>query len=106
MQYVLRYQVPSAKATAYRSWLLENDQALRDHAAEGWHYLGTWFTVRGFGEYAAESRWDLTGYEALGSGFGDEIAQRLLGEWFDMIDADAGMDATLLKSASEVDIFN
>ena len=105
MQYVTRYQVALDKATTYREWLVENDQAMRDHAPEGWEYLGTWFTVRGFGSYTAESRWELSDYDALGAGFGDEVSRRLIGEWFELIDADRGMEATLLKSASEVDIF-
>ena len=104
MQYVLRYDAKPGMSGAFRDWMRENEHDFKDHAAEGWHYLGTWFTVRVFGDSGVETRWEIDDYAALGSGFGDETAIRLANDWFEFVDQSRPMRATLLKSAAEVDV--
>ncbi len=104
MQIIYRYHIKPKQAEAYRAWQLENDQAFRDHAPPGWSYVGTWFTVQGFGRYEAESRWELDDYGALGSGFGDEVNQRLLQEWSEFGDDSRSGETYLMKSAADVAI--
>ena len=105
MQYVIRYQLGPKQSAAYRSWVLENESALRENAPEGWTYLGTWFTVRGFGHYDCESRWELDGYDSLGAGWGNETYQGLMKEWMEFIDQSRTGETYLMKSASEVSVF-
>ncbi len=104
MQKIDRYHLKPNKAEAYRAWLLENDEAFRDHAPDGWTYLGTWFTVQGFGSYPVESRWEVDDYASLGSGFGDEEFQRLMREWSEFGDESRPGEAYLMKSATDVAI--
>ena len=104
MQYVLRYDALPGKSGALRDWVRDNDAAMREHAADGWHYLGTWFTVRSFGAHSVESRWDIDDYAALGSGFGDEAGIRLIQEWFELVDQSRPFEASLYKDANEVDV--
>jgi hypothetical protein len=105
MQYVNRYNLEPMQATAFREWLLENATELAKHAPEGWTYLGTWFTVLGFGHYACETRWELDDYAALGSGFGDEAFQKLFREWMAFTDQRDPGETYLLKSADDVSVF-
>ncbi len=104
LQYVYRFSVLKGKSGSFIEWINENDQNFREHSAEGWHYLGTWFIVRGFGDYQAEMRWDLDDYAALGAGFGDAVNQRLLNEFFtDFLDEGAPAQAYLLKGSTVVE---
>lgn len=105
MQYVSRYHLKPLKATEYRQWLLENESLWAEHAPEGWTYLGTWFTVMGFGKYGCESRWELDGYGALGTGWGDETNQRLMREWMEFADDTRDGENYLMKSTAEVNVF-
>jgi hypothetical protein len=105
MEYVYRHSIKPGKAVEYRDWLAKNHQIMKDHASEGWSYLGTWFDVRGFGSHDAESRWEIDDYSALGAGFGDEEMMTLLGEFFsEFVDHTHKPEAVLLKSASDVQI--
>ena len=104
MEYVIRYDIKPNKSTAFRQWLTDNEAEIREHTAEGWTYEGTFFTVRGFGDYTNETRWTIEGYGSLGSGFGDEAGIRLTQEWFEYIDQTRPWQATLYKNAAEVDI--
>lgn len=104
MEYVLRYDVRPNTSTEFRKWLTDNATTLREHAPEGWTYLGTMFAVRGFGEYSTETRWELSDYAALGSGFGDEENVRLTQQWMDFVDQSRPWQAALYKSADDVDI--
>ncbi len=104
MQYIVRYDVAPKKAGEFRQWIIDNDQAMRDHQPEGWAYLGTWFTVLGFGQYQVESRFEVDDYARLGSGFGDEALQRLQLEWFEFIDTRRPGETYLMKSATDVQV--
>ena len=104
MQYIIRYDVKPQQAEAFRAWLSKNREAFGDHAPTGWSYVGTWFTVQGFGSYQAETRWELDDYASLGSGFGDEENQRLLAEWFDFVAEGRPNETYLMKSADDVSI--
>ena len=83
LEYVYHYNVHLEKAGAYRDWLIANNTALHEHQPPGWTYLGTWFSVRGFGDFHCESRFQLEDYVSLGSGFGDDESQRLSRALFD-----------------------
>lgn len=50
------------------------------------------------------SRWDIDDYAALGAGFGDEVAVKLLQDWFEFVDQSRPFEAQLLKDAGEVDV--
>ena len=102
MEYVLRYDVKPERATEFRAWITENEGDLAAHAADGWTYRGTYFTVRGFGDYSNETRWQIDDYAALGAGFGDENNVRLTREWMDYVDQTRPFQATLYKSAGDV----
>ncbi len=105
MQYVSRYHLKPLKLTEYRQWLLDNESLLVEHAPAGWTYLGTWFTVMGFGKYECESRWELDGYGTLGAGWGDETNQRLMREWMEFTDDTRDGENYLMKSTEEVNVF-
>ena len=52
-------------------------------------------------DFGYESRWELDGFDALGSGFGDDEAQRLNREFFeDFIDWTTRPLAALMRSAT------
>ncbi len=104
MQYVVRYDIVQGKAEQYRDWLLANEDAIRDHQPDGWSYLGTWFTVLGFGSYQAESRWEVDDYAGLGAGFGDDALQELTRESFRFFDFGRPGETYLMKDATDVAI--
>ena len=104
MQYVVRYDIAQGRAEEYRNWLLANEEKMGVHQPEGWSYLGTWFTVLGFGSYQAESRWEVDDYGRLGAGFGDEELQRLTRDSLDFLDSSRPPETYLMKSATEVAI--
>jgi len=106
MQYIVRYDVVPGKAEAYRDWLVENEDEMREHQPAGWTYLGTWFTVLGFGSYQAESRWEVDDYAGLGAGFGDERLQELTRDSFEFIDFGRPGETYLMKSATDVAIMD
>ena len=101
MQYIQRYNLKPRMSGAFRDWLKKNEQILRDGQPEGWTYLGTWFTVREFGHYQCETRYELQDYADLGSGFGSEVLQKVLPEWLDMLTDESG-ETYLMKSTEEV----
>lgn len=101
MQYVQRYHLKNGKTAEYKRWLSDNKETLKQAEAEGWRYLGTWFTVRGFGRYTCETRWEIEDYSTLGSGFGPEPFQELMKQWLNMVDINT-MEVSLLKSTEDV----
>jgi hypothetical protein len=104
MQYIMRYHLLPYKANDFKAWLEENEAAYAENATEGWTYLGTWGTVRGFGKYDFEERWELEDYATLGEGWGNETFQRLNLEWLEFVDQTRDMEAYLMKSVSDVSI--
>lgn len=105
MQYIMRYDLKPLKSPEFHTWLLENESLLAGNTPEGWTYLGTWFTVRGFGRYGCETRWELDDYAALGAGWGNEISQRLTREWMEFVDLSRDDEHYLMKSAADVSVF-
>lgn len=104
MQYVQRFNLKPGKAGAFQQWLSDNSRLLAEGAPEGWTYVGTWFTVRNFGQYDCEVRWELADYDALGSGFGTEALQMAWLESWDLIDWSQRGETYLMKSASDVQV--
>jgi hypothetical protein len=102
MQYIYRFQVKPGKTEELVAWLEDNEPPLAKHTPKGWTYLGTWFTVRGFGSHDAESRWDVENYAALDAGWGDETHLRLLQELMAFTDQSQRAEAALMKSTSQV----
>lgn len=100
MEYIVRYSLKPQKSGEYRQWLLDNEARLKSAVPEGWTYLGTYFTVRGFGNNHCETRWELKNYGALDSR--SEAQDQLSREIFEFIHDDIPLTGTLLKSASEV----
>jgi hypothetical protein len=103
MQYIQRFSLKPHKAGEFRDWLKKNDQTLREGQPKGWTYLGTWFTVLGFGHYDVEMRYELQDYAVMGTGFGSEALQKAFVEVMDM-GSDEPMETYLMKSAEEVRI--
>jgi len=101
LEYVFRFTVDKGKQNQFIDWLRANEEDMRNHSRPGWTYLGTWMTVGGFGDYDGEARWSLESYASLGEGWGDETAQRILSEFFAMIDG-VHNQANLLRNAATV----
>ncbi len=104
MQHISRYDVKPNRAGEYQQWLQKNEGAIRDNSVEGWEYVGTWFTVQGFGSYQAETRWEVADYAALGAGWGNDEFVRLYKEWFEFLDDRRPAETYLMKSAADVAI--
>jgi hypothetical protein len=102
MQYIQRYNLVPKKNGAFRDWLQNNSPAVSENAPEGWKYVGTWFTVRGFGKFDVETRWELADYAALGAGWGNETFQKLSTEWFEFIDTSIVGEVALMKSNTDI----
>ena len=96
-----RYTVDRGRQNEFIDWLRSNEDDMQAHTQPGWSYIGTWMTVGGFGDYSGESRWELDSYAALGEGWGDETAQRILTELLMMTD-NVHREAILLRNVSEV----
>ena len=101
LEYVFRFTVDKGKQNEFIDWLTSNEENFREHTRPGWTYIGTWMTVGGFGDYSGESRWSLEGYASLGEGWGDEVAQQLLAEFFQTVD-NVHWQANLLRSVATV----
>lgn len=101
MQYVLRYRIASDKAGALREWLRENSADIETHAPDGWHYAGSYFVVRGFGDYDCEMRYDLDDYAAMDSENPPRFNE-IVREWQGFVNDATPTRAVLLKSADEV----
>ena len=104
MQYIQRLNLKPNRAYAFHQWLAENEHRLREGAPEGWTYLGMWFTVRGFGAYDIEIRYELADYASLGSDWGTEDAQKAILETVEYLDLSRGQETYLMKSASDVKV--
>ncbi|MBT8212284.1 MAG: hypothetical protein KJN71_03960 [Acidimicrobiia bacterium] len=104
MQYIMRYALKDGVASDFRDWVQKNGQEMGDHAADGWSYLGTYFTVMGFGTFEVETRWEVENYSTFEAGFGDDTFQRLFGEWNDFINPNLPGETYLMKSAGDVAI--
>ncbi len=103
MQYIMRFNPLPKKAGAFREWLQKNAAGIGENQAEGWKYLGTWFTVRGFGKFTCETRWELTDYAALGADDpGNETAEKLNQEWYDFVDLAGAFEVCLMKSDADI----
>ena len=101
LEYVFRFTIVHGRQNEFIEWLRANEDRLREHTRPGWTYVGTWFTVGGFGDYTGESRWTLESYASLGEGWGDEIAQQLTSEFLLMTDV-VHREANLLRNVSTV----
>jgi hypothetical protein len=100
LEYVFRFNVEKGKQNEFIDWLRANEDDLKTHTRPGWTYIGTLMTVGGFGDYDGESRWALESYASLGEGWGDDVAQRLLGEFFALIETKR--DVSLLRNVATV----
>ncbi len=102
MQYILRYHLKENQALPYQEWHRNNEAAIAESTPPGWHYLGTWFTVHGFGRFECETRWELDNYNALEPSEPTEEWLKLFHEQRDFVDQSRPMETALLKSASDV----
>jgi len=103
MQYISRFNLLPHKSEAFLDWLKKNDTLLHEGQEPGWHYLGTWFTVRGFGKYDGEIRFELDDYADLGAGFGSEALQEAFLEAFEYMTPNQG-ETYLMKSIEDVKV--
>ena len=105
MQYIIRYDVKPKASESFRSWLVERSDDFQNHARSGWTYLGTWFTVQGFGSYGTETRWEVEDYGALGAEH-DATGVQLINEWMDFVDHGRPIETYLMKTAEDVIIID
>jgi len=105
MQYVTRFNLQPLQGGAFREWLTKNDALLREGQAQGWTYLGAWFTVHGFGRYDVELRYEVGDYANLCAGFGSEALQKAWIEASDMILPGQGEVSLLFGSARRLDAY-
>lgn len=101
MQVSYQFNIKEGRTSEFVQWVRDNEETMVDHAPDGWTYVGTWFTVQGFGDYDTEQRWEIEDYGSLGTGFGDEEFQRLIVESADFLQPHP-QATTLMKSATDV----
>jgi hypothetical protein len=106
MQIIFRGKLKEKRANEYREWELKNRKAMQELAPPGWTYMGTYFTVFGFGKYDVESRWDLANYGALDSGrdYENETWDKLNLEAIDFFEPTVPGETSLVRSAEGVKI--
>ena len=102
MQYIQRGSFKVHEAGKFQEWLVVNEAVFKDRAPAGWTYVGTWFTVLGFGRYDCETRWELTGYDVLGARDFDEAFLKALQESGEFFDPARGGETYLMKSAADI----
>ncbi len=105
MQYIQRGNLKLHKVGEFHEWLARNEALIKEHAPEGWTYLGTWFTVRGLGKFDCETRWELSDYAALGADWGNETFQDLIRQWVEFIEPSVPGETCMMKSAADIRIF-
>lgn len=102
MEAVYRFRIKPGKAGAFVEYTKKQEANLPT-PPPGWTYKSTYFVVQGFGEYDAESRWELDDYAALGSTGGSAEWDAANKEFFEeYYDDRFPMATTLLKSAADV----
>ncbi len=104
MEYIMRFNIRPDKNEEFQRWILANEAEIRDNHPGGWRYLGFWFTVRGFGKYDGEMRWELDDYAVLGAGYGNEKSQSLILQFFQFLEGSRIAETYLMKSTHEVEI--
>lgn len=91
MYYVNCYHLKEKKAAAYQQWLLSDEaKALFSDVEKetGWHYVETFWSIMGFGEYACEDWLEVPDWSS-----------------FDKLRDSAAMDR-LFKRYDELDFFD
>lgn len=102
MEYVQRYTLDPNKDGDFRSWLVANEQRLRNESPDTWTYLGTFFVVHNTADYACETRWKLDSYSALEATEGGTAWQELIGEFGSFISDLPPGRTVLMKDAADV----
>ena len=101
MEIIYRYNIKEGKQNEFVDFVAKNEHVLRERAAEGWTFLGTYLTVQGLGDYDVEQRWQIDDYARLGSGWGhDEEFDRVIRESLGFMDG--RFVAQVVKSVDEV----
>ena len=106
VQLIFRGSLKEKQATAYRDWLAQNRSALDDTAPPGVKYIGTYFTVFGFGKFDVENRWELSSYAALDSmrDHDDETWNKLVSEQSEFFESSIPGETYLMRSEEDVKI--
>ncbi len=101
MQITYRYNIKEGRAGEYAKLVIDSEQMLRDKSADGWTYVGTFFTVQGLGEFDVEQRWEIADYANLGNAWGhDAEFDALIAKALDFFDG--RVNTTVAKTADEV----
>lgn len=102
MEIAYRFRIKPGKAGDYVTWVKKMESEM-PAAAPGWNYKSTNIVVQGFGDFDAESRWELDDYAALGAGPGsDEFHEANLEFFRDYLDDRFPMEVSLTKTANEI----
>ena len=101
MQITYRYNIKEGRAGEYAKLVIDSEQVLREKSADGWTYVGTFFTVQGLGEFDCEQRWEMAEYANLGNAWGhDAEFDSLISKAQEFIDG--RITSTVAKTAGEV----
>jgi hypothetical protein len=106
--YVTPYFLKSDEAAAYRDWLNSRKAKRLVKAYEketGIKYIGTFFSVLGFGEYDAEDWWEMKEYGDFDKTRESKVQDEIMAEVYPFIDMTRNVPARLYRSASDVRIF-
>jgi hypothetical protein len=106
--YVTPYFLKSDKAAAFRDWL-NSDKAKKligvCEKETGIKYIGTFFSVLGFGEYDAEDWWEMKKYGDLDKIRESKAWDAMFAEVFPFLDLTHTVPSRMYRSASDVKIF-
>ena len=106
--YVTPYFLKSDKVAAFRDWL-KSDKAKKSIKAfekeTGVKYIGTFFSVLGFGNADAEDWWEMKNYESFDKLRESKSWTAMFNEVFPFIDTTHSTTARLYRSADDVKVF-
>ncbi|HVP23875.1 MAG TPA: hypothetical protein VMS77_08195 [Conexivisphaerales archaeon] len=106
--YVTPYYLKPEKAAAFRDFINspKGKKLIKDYEKEtGTKYIGTFFTVLGFGDYDAEDWWEMKDYAAFDKIRASKTQYALADEVIPFVDVTKYAPSRLYRSASDVLIY-
>jgi len=106
--YVTPYFLKPEKSAAFRDWLgsAKAKKLIKAYEEEtGVKYIGTFFSVLGFGTYDAEDWWEFKNYAAFDKIRESKVQNEIFDEVLPFLDITHFVPARLYRSASDVKIY-
>ena len=106
--YVTPYFLKPEKAVAFRDWLnsAKAKKLIKAYEKEtGVKYIGTFFSVLGFGDYDAEDWYEMKNYAAFDRIRESKVQNEIFDEVFPFLDLTHYAPSRLYRSASDVMIY-